>query len=336
MIVIKGTSFDPYFNLAAEEYMLKNTDDDVFMLWQNERSVIIGKNQNAWAEVNCTFVKENNIKVARRMTGGGAVFHDLGNVNFTFITDATDENKLNFKLFSDPIIAALEKMGIKAQIDGRNDLVADGFKISGNAECVAKNHLGRDRILHHGTLLFSADMSSLAGALNVSKIKLKSKGIKSVRSRVCNIASLEAYRGPSDTEGFIEALFSEIAPEGKRSLTEREISQINTLRGEKYATDEWIWGKSPAFDVKNEGRFSFGTLCAEVKCEGGKITAVKLTGDFFGTADISLVEEALADVPFEKESVKNKLEEISEVLAKCISGATPEELSSLIVPENAE
>ena len=174
---------DPYFNLASEQYLLDTENDEVFMLWRNEKAVIIGRNQNAYAEINKPFVDEHGIKVVRRLTGGGAVFHDLGNVNFTYIVPRSDCPTLDFERFSRPVINALRGLGVEAELSGRNDITVDGRKISGNAQCVYNN-----KVMHHGTLLFSADMSQMAGALNVDEEKIKSKGIKSVRARVCNLS----------------------------------------------------------------------------------------------------------------------------------------------------
>jgi lipoate-protein ligase A len=180
MRAIFNRSTDPYFNLASEEYLLDTSEDDVFMLWRNSPSVIVGKNQNTWEQIDAAYTEKHGIAVVRRITGGGAVFHDLGNVNFSFVTEADSSKKLNFEKFTDPVVRALSGMGVDARLDGRNDLVAEGFKISGNAECVKTGRTGRQMMLHHGTLLFCADLTRLAAALRVDPEKIKSKGIKSV------------------------------------------------------------------------------------------------------------------------------------------------------------
>ncbi|MBR4256441.1 MAG: lipoate--protein ligase family protein, partial [Clostridia bacterium] len=182
MKIYKNEITDPYFNLASEQYLLDTEEDDVFMLWRNRPSVIIGRNQNAYAEINRGFVTDNDIAVVRRLTGGGAVFHDLGNINFTFITKKGGADALDFARFCQPVIDALRALGVPAELSGRNDMTADGRKFSGNAQCVYNG-----RVMHHGTLLFDADMNSMAGALNVDPEKMKSKGVKSVRARVCNL-----------------------------------------------------------------------------------------------------------------------------------------------------
>ena len=183
MLLINNTSTNAYFNLAMEEYFLKNTTEDVFMLWRNESAIIVGKNQNTLSEINYEYVKENNIKVVRRQSGGGAVFHDLGNINFTFIS-CNDNSFSDFKRFTMPIIECLEDLNIHAEFSGRNDLLIDNQKFSGNAQYNYKN-----KVMHHGTLLFSSQINDLSSALKVKPSKFEGKGVKSVKSRVTNISN---------------------------------------------------------------------------------------------------------------------------------------------------
>ena len=182
-LILKTTN--PYVNLATEEYLFNNSDDDVFMLWQNEPSIIIGKNQNAFAEINMDFARENNLNIVRRITGGGAVYHDLGNLNYTFISTKNENNGIDFEHFTLPIIESLKNLGICAKLSGRNDLIVDDKKFSGNAQ-----HTVGNRVLHHGTLLFDTNLDMLSSALNVDEEKLKAKAIKSTRSRVVNLKSI--------------------------------------------------------------------------------------------------------------------------------------------------
>lgn len=184
MISIRNESKDPHFNLALEEYVFYNFDpnEEYVILWQNEPSVIIGRNQNTIEEINAKFIKEHNINVVRRMSGGGAVYHDLGNLNYTFIINSDKDVISNFKKFTEPIVSALAKLGVKAEFSGRNDITIDGKKFSGNAQ-----HYANNRLLHHGTILFNSDLAVVQEALNVKIDKLKSKGVKSVRSRVTNV-----------------------------------------------------------------------------------------------------------------------------------------------------
>ena len=330
MRAIRNDSVDPYFNIASDEFLVASTDGDAFMLWQNSPAVIIGKNQNAWAEVDRAYTEENNIAVVRRITGGGAVYHDLGNVNFSFVTPASDGSKLNFAKFCAPVIRALSRMGIDAALDGRNDVVACGVKISGNAECVVKNRHGYDAVLHHGTLLFSADLSALSRALTPSREKLSSRGIKSVSSRVGNIVDLPCYAGPRDVRSFMDALADEIAPHGMETFAADEIGEIERLRGEKFATWGWNWGASPAFETTKRRRFPFGTLEAPFDVRGGIIEKIKITGDFFGDG-ASALEDALAGARLEAQSISSSLTD--GLVSSCISGAAPRDIAELLTKE---
>ncbi|MCL2518284.1 MAG: lipoate--protein ligase [Oscillospiraceae bacterium] len=287
MILFKNENTDPYFNLACEEYLLE-TESDVIMLWRNEPSVIIGRNQNAYAELNLGYIKTNNIKAVRRLTGGGAVFHDLGNVNFTFITPKS-ENVLNFKHYTQPIINSLSKLGISAELCGRNDVEVNGLKISGNAQCCRN-----DKILHHGTLLFSADLTKLAGSLNVDEEKIKSKGIKSVRSRVVNIQELlDREMDVLEFKSFIESCFDAEVRELPNT------NEIQKLADTKYSTWDWNFGKSKEYSFKDKKRYDFGTVEINLNVDGGYITDIKIFGDFFSMNDISELEQSLIGTKFE-------------------------------------
>lgn len=331
-IIINRTSSDPYFNLASEEYLLEHSQGDVFMLWQNAKSVIIGKNQNAWAEVNTDFAADAGIKVVRRLTGGGAVFHDPGNVNFTFITDAGGVTEIDFARFASPIIRALAQLGVSAALDGRNDIIADGCKISGNAQCVYRRKSGERRLMHHGTLLYDADVSKMAGVLRPHDEKLHSKGIKSVRSRVGNIRDIGALS--LDTDGFVEYLcrFAEEEYGAQASdFTGAESDGIAKLAREKYSTWEWNFGKSPEYGETKRKRFPFGVVEVSYTSRDGRINECSIGGDFFGTEDVSAVAAALIGVRLDRDDVASALERAS--VEAAISGADPETIASLICGE---
>lgn len=326
-IILSDYSTSPYFNLALEEYMLKGKDD-AFLLWQNADSVIIGKNQNAYAEINQKFCNENNITVARRLTGGGAVFHDIGNVNFSFVCDF--DRGLDFAKYIAPICDVLKEFGINAQMNGRNDIEADGFKISGNAQCVYDTEDGRKRLLHHGTLLFDADISHMQGALNVNREKLSAKGIKSVSSRVCNIKSMASYSGPLKLKDFI----SDIAKSMARSLnveseflSEDEIAGAEKLREEKFSKWEWNFGTSPEFSKTNSKRFSYGIVEVSYTAEHGKISKAEIRGDFFGEEDVTVLSNQLVGTRLEKDDLEKGLEEVG----KYISESVPGEIAELFI-----
>ena len=329
MVFISGRETNPYFNLAAEEYLLECGTGDIFLLWQNRPSVIIGKNQNAYAQLNLSFMENHGILAARRLTGGGAVFHDLGNVNFTFITDAPTRREIDFERFAVPIAEVLQKLGVPAVLDGRNDLLADGRKISGNAQCVYPAGDGRQRLLHHGTLLFSADLSCLGGALHVDREKMESKGIQSVESRVANIRDLPQYRGPDTVEGFLDALTEAAAVRygAPRGYTPKEAAAIQELADKKYSTWDWIFGKSGAYSVTRERRFAFGTVSVSLNADKGVIRQITFGGDYFGIKDT----ERLAD-----RLIGCRLEEavLTAALAECadyIHGSTRGQIAELIL-----
>ena len=330
MRAIFNSLTDPYFNIASDEYIIDFSEGDVFTLWRNSPAVIIGKNQNTWAEVDRSFIEERGIAVVRRITGGGAVYHDLGNINFSFVTKADDSTKLNFEKFTAPVIRALARFGIDASLDGRNDIVAGGRKISGNAECVKKNSRGESMLLHHGTLLFSSDLSVLSGALNPDPRKMKSRGIASVSSRVANIRELDGYRGPDSADEFMTALFSEIAPGGTESFSKSETEEIGRLKAEKFSRWEWNWGASPSFETEKTERFPFGTVTVMITCRGGAIEAIKFYGDFFGTEDVGLLESLLVSVKYERSAVMSALTNAGDAAARCISGASCREIADLV------
>lgn len=320
LIIIRNLNTNPHFNLACEQYLLDNVEDEIFMLWRNDKTVVIGKNQNAYAEVNTEFVRENNIKVARRITGGGAVFHDLGNVNFTFITSKENADSLNFDRFTAPIIKALGKLGASAEPSGRNDITIDGKKVSGNAQCVYNG-----RVMHHGTLLYSADMSKVSGALNVDTDKIKSKGIKSIRSRVANI--IDYIDKKMDVCDFITFLESQInAP--ARELSSEETEKIHTLCNEKYSTWDWIWGRSKSYSTINRRYFPFGLVEVCIDTDRGKIANVRIFGDYFGVCDISEIEKALTGIQYDYSSIINVLSGFN--LDNYIYGSKAEDITKLL------
>ncbi len=323
--ILKNTI--PYVNLATEQYFMDRFDgEDIFMLWQNDSSVIIGKNQNAYAEVNRQFAEEKEIKVARRLTGGGAVFHDLGNVNFSFITKASEETTLNYESFCVPIIGALSKLGIEASLSGRNDILANGLKVSGNAQCRYNGC-----ILHHGTLLWSADFSYMQGVLNPDPEKLKAKGIKSVSSRVGNLRDMlpEGKNGAltknSTALDFI-AYLEACIPGNKKELTDKETEEIKRLSEEKFATWEWNWGKSPEFSTVRKKRFTYGSVEISLNADKGIIRSIKIAGDFFGAKDVSGLEDTLVGISLEAEKLRKALCSVSAY----ISGAEADDIISII------
>lgn len=307
MLLINNTNINPYFNLAMEEYFLKNAKEDIFLLWQNENAIIVGKNQNTLSEINYDYVKNNNIKVVRRQSGGGAVFHDLGNINFTFIS-YNDNSFSDFKKFTMPIVAALKELNINAEFSGRNDLLINGCKFSGNAQYNYKN-----KVMHHGTLLFSSQISDISNALKVKPIKFEGKSIKSVKARVTNIS--EHLKVPMDILEFkdliMDCLYKTNTDNKYYTLSELDINNINKLVEEKYNTWDWNFGHSPKYSLYNELKYPGGNVEFNLNVEGGIIKDIKFFGDFFGKCDISHIENLLLNTKHEEESLKTILNSIN-------------------------
>lgn len=323
MIYIENTSTNPYYNLACEEYCLKNLDQDIAMLWQNDRSIIIGKHQNTIEEINGEYVRENDIKVARRITGGGAVYHDLGNLNFTFIKKVDLLDRLNLKEFAFPILKALEQMGVKAELSGRNDITIDGKKISGTAQRIHNN-----RVLFHGTLLFDSNLDHLTRALSVKKDKIESKGIKSVRSRVTNIKEhlKEDYSIYEFKKLLLNYLYDDII-EKEYHLKDSDLAQIKKLEN-KYSSWEWIYGESPKCNFKNARRFSGGKVEVLLDIQEGLITDCKIYGDFLGVSGVEAIEELLKGSRYNREDINEVLKDID--ISRYFGTITREELLSCI------
>ncbi|NLJ50510.1 MAG: lipoate--protein ligase [Candidatus Atribacteria bacterium] len=310
MIYIINDSHNPYFNLASEEYIMNSFHDDekYLMLWQNQPSIIIGKHQNTIEEINSEFIQANNIDVVRRLSGGGAVYHDLGNLNFTFIVKVSDHSlDFDFKKFTEPVMTALNRMGIPAEFNSRNDLSIEGKKFSGNAQYIKKGNC-----LHHGTLLFNTNLEHLEIALRVSNDKIESKGIKSIRSRVTNIYPY--LKRPCSIEEFKNFLYNQFCLiNGKMqsiSFTEKDKKQIEELAHNKYRTWEWNYGESPFFTIKKSQRFEFGKIEARLDVKQGIIRQCKFYGDFFGREDKVHIENLLIGSRYERNDIALRLRDI--------------------------
>jgi lipoate---protein ligase len=322
MLIIKRHNTDPYFNLATEEYVLKNFDDNSFMLWRNAPAIIVGKHQNTLAEINVDYVKKNNIPVVRRLSGGGAVFHDLGNLNFTFIQTGRQETLIDFRKYTEPILEVLQKMGIDAMFEGRNDLTIGGRKFSGNAE-----HIWKNRVLHHGTLLFSSHMPNLAEALNADPLKFEGKAIKSVRSRVTNISEhLKEKLEVTEFASRIQDYIIEKHPESRIiELSEQDHKNIHELVLSKYNTWEWNFGYSPNYNFRKLIRTEkTGTIEFDLDVHNGIILHIKIFGDYFSKFDTEDIETALTGIAHSEKAIREKLSTF--IIEDYFAGLTIDEL----------
>ncbi len=298
---------DPAYNLALEQYVFERMPRDrgYFMLWQNDNAIIIGRHQNTLAEINERFVHEHGIRVVRRLSGGGAVYHDMGNLNFTYIVDAQEGERVNLRLFCEPIANALQALGVQAEVNGRNDILVDGKKFSGNAQ-----YLREGRVMHHGTIMVDSDLSVVAGALAVKADKMQAKGVKSVRSRV---TSLKPYL-PADVDlkKFKEVLVRELFRNQqmeKIELTDADHAEIEKIRAERYATWEWNYGASPAGTLVRSARVEgCGTVQAQIGAEHGIITAIAFSGDFFSTIEPETLAERFVGKKLSREGIIDALD----------------------------
>ncbi len=311
MKYITNLSNDAHYNLAFEEYCFKNLpqDDDYVFLWINGPAIIVGKNQNTIEEINNDYVRENEIKIVRRITGGGAVYHDLGNLNYSIFTNSVGQEKIDFGQINIPILKSLEKFGIRAELTGRNDLTLDGKKISGIAQSVWKK-----RILNHGTILFDTDLSVLSKALNVKADKIESKGVKSVKSRVTNIKPyLDNEVDILQFKGMLLKFIFQYhnADMEEYTLTQEQLEGINELYETKYKTWEWNYGESPDFGYKNYKRLPSGSIEVRLEIKNGIIEESKIFGDFFGTKDVSELESSLNGSKYDKDVIKERLESLN-------------------------
>ncbi|WP_028274175.1 lipoate--protein ligase [Atopococcus tabaci] len=306
---------DARLNLAIEYYLLNEIllDEPILLFYINDNAIIVGKNQNTYEEVNTDYVEKNDVTVVRRFSGGGAVYHDLGVLNFCFITKDDGDSFRNFKKFTSPVIEALHKMGVEgAELRGRNDLVINGQKFSGNA-MYSKN----GRMTAHGTLMFDSQIDAVVGALKPKKHKLESKGIKSIRSRVTNIKPfLDDDFQYMKTKEFREKLLlnifdvEDVSAIKEYKLTEEDWEKIEAF-AEKYTANwEWNYGESPKFDLERSERLSIGTVEAKLNVEKGTIADIRLYGDFFGMGELSDVEEKLKGIKYDAQSIREAFEQV--------------------------
>ncbi len=328
MKYIVNNSNDPAYNIALESYAFRELvgEDELFLLWINEPAIIIGKHQNAIAEINKEYTDSHGIHVVRRLSGGGAVYHDLNNLNYTIISNKADEGAFDFKTFSKPVIDTLATLGVKADFTGRNDLEIDGKKICGNAQAYYKG-----RMMHHGCLLFDVDMSVLADALKVSKDKIESKGVKSVRARVTNINN-ELPQKMTVLE-FKDAILNQMKKEypdmEEYVLSEDELKHIQDIRDSQFGTWDWTYGETPDYTIERNVRYPAGKITSFANVEKSVIESIKIYGDFFGIGDVSDIETLLVGTRYEYKDVLAKLQTVD--INHYFSRITAEEVAKAIV-----
>ncbi len=308
MIFVDNKSLDPYYNIALEEYLLKNTDANIIMLWRSRPSIIIGKHQNTLAEINFDFVRKKEVPVIRRLSGGGTVFHDPGNINFTFIKNSEGNNLVDFKGYTKPIIDFLKTLDLNAHFEGKNDLRINGLKISGNAE-----HVFKSRVLHHGTILFDANLQHLNEAIKSKEINFTSKAVKSVRSKVANVADflIEPMHRNDFFRRFKEFLIDSASVTEIYTPSASDMIRVGKLVQEKYSTWDWNYGYSPTFILINKGVISGIEFEVQITVSKGFISELTIrknneiqSDDFFNNYlnqtphRPDVVEKALKDANF--------------------------------------
>jgi lipoate-protein ligase A len=288
---------DPYINLAIEEHLMRNleTQEVILLFYINEPSVIIGRHQNPFEEINRDYVEEQGIHVVRRLSGGGAVYHDLGNLNFSFITTNTHKNFHNFRKFTQPVIRVIKQLGAPAELSGSSDIQVKGRKVSGNAQYATAK-----RLVTHGTLLFNSDLKQVAEALRVKPGKISSKSIKSVRSQVTNIQdyldqpmNIQAFR-----ERLLKGIFAGEQPIPRYVLKESDWESIHMLEFERYRTWEWNYGRSPDFNVQRTQRFTGTEISVQIDVQKGVIKGIRFSGEFYSPKDIAELESSLIGVRY--------------------------------------
>ncbi len=327
--VVHNSSTNPYFNVALDSWLVREAPpaDDYVMLWQNRPAVIIGRYQNTHEEVNLDYAEAHDVAIVRRMSGGGAVYHDLGNLNFSLVV-ATENRPFNdYQSFTRPVIEALARYGVKAELTGRNDVTLDGQKFSGNAQ-----YRTSTRLLHHGTILFDVDLEAVPKVLTVRQDKIQSKGIKSVRSRVTNI---RPYLPKAVTfDDFRAALLDAIGEHngglaGELTLTAERIARVETLVAERFGQWDWNFGQSPPFNYRGRERFAKGDVEVLVEVAGGRIQAITIYGDFLGDHDIEPLTDALNGVEYSRAALLKALDPLP--IERFLGGITRDEFLKVLL-----
>ena len=305
---IQRSETDPYYNLAAEEYLLKTATVNTFMTWRNEPSVIIGKHQNTSREINHTFVDSLHLPVIRRITGGGTVYHDLGNINYSFIYTDRKENLVDFRFFTKPVILFLKELGLDASFEGKNNITIEGLKVSGNSA-----HIHRNKVLHHGTLLFNTDLDKLEKAIAGREEHYNDKSVRSVRAAVTNISGL--LKDETTLEGFIhmfrQFIINYFPGAYRDELTSHEKESILRLAEEKYKTNVWNFGYSPEYRYDDDFETPEGKFSVSLIVKDGLIRKAEIIGPEKHIEISRRLSEILNDTFHEKKSISERLKKVT-------------------------
>lgn len=328
MIYLEPLSNDPSYNIAFEEFAFKEiaNRDNVFILWINQPCIVVGKNQNTVEEINQKYCDEKGIKIVRRISGGGAVYHDYNNLNYTIIANEESEANFDFKSLSQPVIETLAQMGVKAEFTGRNDLVIGDQKFCGNAQYIKKN-----RVMHHGCILFDTDVSVLVEALKVSMDKIESKGKKSVRSRVTNIKP--HLKDQSITVQDFKKLLKDYMNKHYNMedyiLTSEEEAEVRKIKAVRNDSWDWVYGENPEFTMKRNRRLLTGKVEVNLLVKDNVIENVKFYGDFFGVQDVAELADKLKGLKYERKAISDILDKID--INSYFMGVSKEEALDIIV-----
>lgn len=302
MLALRLDSLDSAFNLALEEtlfHALRPGDPGWFLLWRNGPSIIVGRHQNTLEEINTDLVRTYGLPVVRRMTGGGAVYHDAGNLNFSFLMPSEGRGRLDFKRFLRPVLTALAELGVTAAFSSRNDITVGGRKVSGSAQLRSSHG-----VLHHGTLLVHLDLDMLGAVLAGAPDKYTSKGVASIRSRVCNLA--EVLPAGIGMEGLRDALTAHCA-QGEGAVSAPVWEEARVLAARKYRSWNWNYGASPPFSERRRRRFPWGAVECRFDVRHGRIAGCRIYGDFFSQSDIGRLETLLTGIPYTEAALREAL-----------------------------
>lgn len=331
MRYLKNKSTDPYYNMAFDEYALEQLelDEPLFFLWQNRPAVIIGLNQDAYAEVNLDYLRKHDIALVRRVTGGGAVYHDLGNLNYTIVGRSADLNR-DYPEYTRYMLQALRALGVEAELSGRNDILVDGRKVSGYAKRVYK-----DRLMVHGTLMFDVDLEILERALSPSAQKLKAKGIASVRSRVANLKEyLPDMADIDDFSSCLERYLTDDYRDTEVVLDKEQLQAIARMAREKFATEAWTYHRAVEKGgvIRQARRLACGMVEACLQVENGKIVSCRFGGDFIGNLPAQQLEQSLVGIDYEREEIARYLSTMQ--VERYFDGVTADELLQLCIAQD--